>query len=83
MSFEKIFKGDGSTFGATYEAQRWLRDNGYSYGSSCVMYPQGVVKGDVYIAKWRNMTPAERNAMDGTLDAGRDRQAVLRLKIAP
>ena len=83
MRFEKIFKGDGSTFGATYEAEAWLKGNGYSYGSSCVCSPQGVVKGDVYISKWRNMTKKEQSQMDGLLYAGRDQDARLVLKKGP
>ena len=83
MSYEKIFKGDGSTFGATYEAENWLRDNVYSYGSSCMFSPQGVVKGEAYISKWRNMTKKEQKSMDGLLYAGRDQDARLILKQDP
>lgn len=83
MAFQKIFKGDGSTFGATYEAEAWLRDNGYSYGSSCVCSPQGVLKGDYCISKWRNLSMKERSEMDGLLHAGRDQDARLVLKQGP
>jgi hypothetical protein len=78
----KTFEGDGTTFSAKNEAENWLTENGYSYGSSCVGCPQGVVKGDAYIAKWKNMTPKERSRMHGTLEAGREGPAVLKLKMA-
>lgn len=81
--FKKVFKNDGTAFGATYKAEKWLRDNGYSVGSSCVFSPQGVMKGDFIIAKWRNLSPKERSEMDGTLQAARDQDAVLCLKDAP
>jgi hypothetical protein len=81
--FVKVFDGDGSTFGAMYEAEKWLRDNGYSVGPSCVSGPQGVVKGDAYISKWYNMTKREQSNMDGTLQAGRDCPAKLILKQPP
>lgn len=80
MIFEKTFKGDGSTFGAAYEAEKWLRDNGYSVGPMCVGYPQAVLKGNFAIAKWRNLTREERLAVDGTLDSGRGQHSILRLK---
>ena len=73
----KIFKGNGETFSAKVEAEKWLRDNGYSYGSSSVNCPQGVVKGDAFIAKWRNLSASERKAMDGKLYAGREGDARL------
>jgi hypothetical protein len=83
MAFEKIFEGDGTTFSALYEAQKWLRDNGYSYGSSSIDSPIGVHKGDCYISKWRNMTKKEQKNLDGRLYAGREGSAKLVLKEPP
>lgn len=83
MIFEKIFKGSGETFSAKWEAEKWLSDNGYSYGSSCVCSPQGVVKGDAIISKWRNMTNKERNLMDGRLYSDREGDARLVLNHEP
>lgn len=76
---EIIFKGDGSTFSAKFEAEDWLRDNGYSFGPSCVGYPQAVFKGDCYVSKWRNLSPKERLSVDGVLHAHREGDATLRL----
>ncbi|MPQ68303.1 MULTISPECIES: hypothetical protein [unclassified Pseudomonas] len=62
--FTKIFNQDG-TFQALYAAQRWLASNGYSYGPSSAMNPIPVLKGDVCIAKWKNLTREEVAALDG------------------
>lgn len=84
MSFEKIFKGDGSTFSAKYEAEKWLHDNGYSVGSSCVMHAQGVLKGEgICIGKMRNLAQEEIGQLDGFLYAGREGDARLVLEEAP
>lgn len=83
MSYEKLFEGNGETFSAKYEAESWLRENGYSVGSSSVDGPQGVVKGEAYISKWRNMTKIEQKMLDGVLYAGREGAARLLLKHAP
>jgi hypothetical protein len=83
VTYEKVFKGNGETFSAKYEAERWLIENGYSIGSSSIDGPQGVVKGDVYISKWRNMTKIEQKEMDGVLYADREGSAHLILKKSP
>jgi hypothetical protein len=76
---EMIFKGDGSTFIAKREAEQWLRDNGYSFGPSCIAGPQAVFKGDCYVSKWHNLNQKERLSADGSLHAGREGDATLRL----
>ncbi|MFK5949517.1 MAG: hypothetical protein QM500_12195 [Methylococcales bacterium] len=82
--YVKTFENDGTTFGAKYAAEAWLTENGYSYGSSDCMGPQGIVKGaGVYISKWRNMSSSEHKAMDGALRSGRDCDAVITLKQPP
>lgn len=84
MKFRKIFQGDGSPFGAKYEAEAWLEERGYSVGSSCVMGPQAVIaRPDVLVAKWKNLTAAEKVAVDGRLEAGRNCPAVLDLREPP
>ncbi|MFI8384857.1 hypothetical protein [Pseudomonas sp. NPDC079086] len=83
MPFEKTFEQQG-TFQAFYAACDWLKENGYSYGSTCRGEPVGVLKGDYIIAKWRNLTKAERNELDGTLDGDfREGPLTLNLKVAP
>ena len=83
MPYEKLFEGNGKTFSAKYEAESWLRENGYSVGSSSIDGPQGVVKGEAYISKWRNMTKSEQSELDGVLYADREGVARLLLKQAP
>ncbi|NCP63183.1 MAG: hypothetical protein GW836_00790 [Paraglaciecola sp.] len=83
MSYEKIFQGNGKTFSASYEAKKWLSDNGYSYGVSCIGGPIGVIKGDAIISKWHNMTRKEQSEMDGLLYTDREGPARLVLKVAP
>ncbi len=63
---EKIFDNKG-TFEALHAAQSWCKENGFSFGPTCVCAPQAVLKGDWDIAKWRNLTPSERNDIDGTI----------------
>lgn len=83
MAFEKVFDQKG-TFEALHAAQRWLRERGYSYGSTCACYPVGVLHGDYLIAKWRNLTRQERAELDGALDGDfREGPLTLRLKRAP
>jgi hypothetical protein len=55
------------TFEAYNDACKWLKENGYSYGSMCSPAPTAIVKGNYYIAKWRNLTTKERNEVDGTI----------------
>lgn len=64
--FTKTFNQQG-TFQALYAAQNWLRENGYSYGSTCRGEPIGLLKGDYVVAKWRNLTRQEINELDGVV----------------
>ena len=54
-------------FAAVDAACNWLTEHGYSVGSMCGHMPMGILKGDWIIAKWRNLTPKERNQLDGKL----------------
>lgn len=60
------FKGR-ETFSAYNKAEQWCRDNGYSVAPMCCPLPTGLVKGDVYIAKYRNLTARERRELHGTI----------------
>ncbi len=75
--FKKTFDGDGTAFGPANQAEEWLSDNGYSYGPSCAMHDQGILKGDFTIAKWRNLTKREIQQLDGKLIANRDGPATI------
>jgi len=76
---EIIFKANGD-FGAYYAACDWLKENGYSYGSMQRHDPVGVVKGDYHIAKWRNLSKSDIEALDGTMHPCRGGDCVVRLK---
>lgn len=70
---KKIFNQKG-TFKAYYAAEKWLTENGYSFGPSCVCSPQAIKKGDYYIAKWRNLSPMERIDIDGIIEGNNHRE---------
>lgn len=83
MAFEISFEREGP-FESWYACQRWLTERGYSFGSTCVMSPVGVLKGDYTIAKWRNLTPKERAELDGSVSGDfRNGPVTLTLKVAP
>ena len=75
---DKIFKSNGKTFSAYYAACGWLRENGYSCGPTSIDGPAGIVKGDVYISKWRNMSKQEQESLDGCLYSDREGDAVIK-----
>jgi len=54
-------------FAALSAAQKWCRDHGISYGSLQGPDPVGLMVGDYAIAKWRNLSAAERAELDGQL----------------
>lgn len=62
----KIFDRTGD-FEAFRDAESWLKENGYSWGSMQGDAPIGVMRGDYDIAKWRNLSTREINALDGTI----------------
>lgn len=83
MAFEIRFEQTG-TFEAWEKCQQWLTVRGYSFGITCAMSPVGVLKGDYCIAKWRNLTPKERSALDGSVSGDfRNGPLTLTLKHAP
>ncbi|WP_250467671.1 hypothetical protein [Caballeronia sp. GAFFF2] len=54
-------------FEAVYSAEAWCAENGYSVGAAQQGAPRGLLRGDFAIAKWRNLSPAERLSLDGTM----------------
>lgn len=63
-----LFRGDAD-YEALQKAQDWCDENGYSYGNLQADAPIGLLFGEFEISKWRNMSSAERKALDGTMDA--------------
>jgi|SRR6187402_1619229 len=81
-------KPEGVTFGAMYEAQRWLKDNGYSYGSTdtdirtCGNYPVAIMKGSYILPqKWHNFTAQDKIMADGVMIAFDWREGDVRIII--
>lgn len=54
-------------FEAVAKAETWCRENGYSVGAMQANLERGILKGDYLIAKWRNLTHAERMSLDGVM----------------
>jgi len=76
-----IFEDD-KEFGAYHKAEKWCKDNGYSFGSSCSNSPTAVFKGeDHYVAKWRNLSPEEKNAVDGLITYSSMRSGPVKLDV--
>ena len=63
---KKTFNQTG-TFEAYTAAEQWLIDNGYTYGSMQGRDPIGILKGDIYISKWRNIPAHGRKNLDGII----------------
>lgn len=78
-----IFNQQG-TFQALYAAKAWCKNNGISVGQSSAMCPSGLLFGDYgWIAKWKNLTPAERSELDGEMDGDfREGPVIITLKDA-
>lgn len=62
------FVADGD-YVAHKMALDWCEQSGYSYGSLQADAPTGLLRGDVVISKWRNMTQKQRDELDGVIDA--------------
>jgi hypothetical protein len=56
------------TFVAYNAACDWLTERGFSHGSMSRPFPTAIKKGDFHIAKWKNLTAAERRDIDGTIE---------------
>ncbi|MBB5875857.1 hypothetical protein [Xanthomonas sp. 3498] len=74
---------DTGDFAALRAAEAWCRERGVSYGSQQRGAPIGLLVGDYAIAKWRNLSKAERAALHGTITGDtRNGPVVLRIKIS-
>ena len=54
-------------FEAAALAEAWCMNRGVSIGPLQRGAARGLMRGDVVISKWRNMTDAERNQLDGRM----------------
>jgi len=62
----KVFDDVGD-FAAYNKACEWCKDNGISYGSMQRNCPIGLIRGDVVISKWRNISPRDIEKLDGIM----------------
>ncbi|SNT16196.1 hypothetical protein SAMN06295912_15031 [Sphingomonas laterariae] len=65
-----IIHGIGD-FVALRSAERLLASAGFSLASGCRAQPTGLMFGDWEIAKWRNLSPQERDALHGVMTGDR------------
>lgn len=54
-------------FEACRAAERWCSERGISVGEMQGPAPRGLLVGDFWIAKWRNLNNAEKRALNGRM----------------
>ena len=64
MAITLTFEETGD-FEALRAAEKWCKENGYSYGSLQRDANVGIMHGDCYISKWRSLSPQEQDQLDG------------------
>lgn len=67
VKFTKEFTGNGEDFSAFNEASEFLTKHGFSSGSMQREAPIGLMKGDVMISKWRNLSKSDIETLDGVI----------------
>lgn len=65
-----VFENNGTDFSGWYAAEKWLRENGYSFGSMQRDANIGIKKGDCLISKWRNLSVEDIEFLDGRVEFG-------------
>lgn len=81
MGDKIIFPQEG-LFQAQHAAEKWLRERGFSIGSSQAGSPRAIWHGDCYISKWRGLSPAER-ASCHALMTGNGRNGPITVALTP
>lgn len=79
---EKTFKEEG-TFQGMYAAQKWLHDEGYSYGSTTRHSdPVAIRKGEYDLPqKWHNFSALGRQSVDGIMTSNDWREGEVKVII--
>jgi hypothetical protein len=74
VKVQKVFSfvKEERPFNSLYEAESWLREQGYVYGSLCVDAPIAVRKGEDFShydlpEKWKNFSDEDKANCDGVL----------------
>ncbi len=83
--FQKKFTGNGTSFSATNDAEKWCRSKGFSVGSMCCDEPRAILKttSQQFINKWKNLDVTYREEeIDGMMlsDDPRDGEVIVVLK---
>jgi len=84
MAIQRTFPNElGIAFSGLNACKKYLADHGFSIGSMQRDYPMAVQKGDVMIAKWKNLNHYEKQLVDGVVEAvGGFRMGAARLTLS-
>lgn len=70
------------TFQSYYRALEWLKENRYSYGSTCIGYPVAIKKGIYNLPqKWKNMSATQRKWVDGIMESNDWREGTIKITL--
>lgn len=61
------FESTGEDFSAVNAAEKWCQENGISVGPMQAHAPRGLMRGDVAISKWRNLSDEDKAALSGMM----------------
>lgn len=68
VKLEKVFPNTGIEFSAINDAEKWLKENGYSVGPmDATAHKCAIFHGNYVIGKWRNLDHKEKDSIDGIL----------------
>lgn len=82
ITYTKQFQQTGQTFGAMYNAQKWLSDNGYSYGSTDLSSYVPIVKGEYDIPqKYRNLSKSDIENISGVIHSFDYRDGIVEVRL--
>ncbi len=80
---KKVFKEEGA-FQSLYKAEKWLTDNGFNYGSTCVQSNLVALYKGEYIGsawKWRGLSMKERRECHGIMKSYNYREGEVIIEI--
>ncbi len=77
------FPNTDGVFSGIHEAEAWCKAQGFSTGVMCGAEPIGIKRGFFTIAKWNNLSEADRGLLDGQIepmDDFRNSGAIVKIK---
>lgn len=82
FEFVKVFPPTGKTFGAFYNAEKWLSDNGYSYGSTDRGSYVPIMKGEYDIPqKYYNLSKSDIANLSGVVHSTDYREGEVEVRL--